>query len=143
MYPVSLIAKYIIHYSASQSKTVSNLRLQKILYFVQAEFLVSKKEPCFEEELYAWNFGPVVPCVYHEYKVYGGASIPPPDNEVFYHISSDDRQLINEIVDQCNRYSTSFLVQLTHNQEPWKKAFNYSVDHVISKSSIRNFFNED
>jgi len=56
--------------------SVSNLKLQKILYFIQAEFLVVKGIPCFEEEIIAWGFGPVVLEVYHEYKVYGAAGIP-------------------------------------------------------------------
>ena len=49
--------------------------MQKILYFIQAEFLVSENEPCFYEEIEAWNFGPVVPEVYHVYKIFGGSNI--------------------------------------------------------------------
>jgi len=76
MYSAINVAKYIIMRCNQQHKTISNLKLQKILYFVQAEFLVEKDSACFKEEIEAWDFGPVVPAVYHKYKVYGCASIP-------------------------------------------------------------------
>ena len=58
------IAEYIIYREASQGRTVSNLRLQKLLYFVQAQFIVQKDAPCFTERMEAWDYGPVVPEVY-------------------------------------------------------------------------------
>ena len=53
MYSALDIAKYIIDYSYDRNNSVSNLRLQKILYFVQAEFLVATGHPCFEETIQA------------------------------------------------------------------------------------------
>ena len=143
MYRASEIARYVIDYSYDQKKTVSNLRLQKILYFIQAEFLVSKGMPCFNEEILAWNLGPVVPRIYHEYKMYGSASIPASGTDgQYYGIENQDIELINEIIDQCNRYSTSRLVQLTHNQDPWIVAFNSNTNNVITNESILRYFGE-
>ena len=143
MYRASRIARYIIDYSCDQGKTVSNLRLQKVLYFVQAEFLVSKGEPCFAEEIRAWNLGPVVPGVYQEYKMYGSAPIPSNGTRgESYGIAPDDVELINDIVDQCNKYSTSRLVQLTHEQDPWISAFNSHFNNIISNESIKRYFSE-
>lgn len=144
MYIANNIARYIIDYSWDKGKTVSNLRLQKILYFVQAEFLVTKDHPCFEENIYAWDFGPVVPHVYYEYKMYGGASIPSngtDGNE--YGISVEDKKMINDMVDQCNNYSTSALVRITHNQEPWKYAMEMTTSRIISTESIKEYFSEE
>lgn len=75
MYSVVDISRYIIHYCKQQGYYISNLKLQKILYFVQAEFLVELHAPCFSEEIEAWDFGPVVPEVYHEYKHFGSSNI--------------------------------------------------------------------
>lgn len=41
------IAAYIVQYCHETGTIVSNLKLQKILYFLQAEFLVNKDECCF------------------------------------------------------------------------------------------------
>ena len=76
MYNVLDVARYIIWYCKKKGYSISNLKLQKILYFVQAEFLVSVGSPCFAEEIEAWDFGPVVPEVYHEFKIFGSADIP-------------------------------------------------------------------
>ena len=141
IYPVERIAKYIIKYSSENLKYVSNLRLQKILYFVQAEFLVSKNEPCFREDIYAWQYGPVVPSVYNKYRIFGSMSIPAEETDLdSYKILDDDKFIINEVVDECNKYSTTYLVQLTHEQKPWKAAIAKGVDHIISKDSIKNYF---
>ena len=76
MHSASLIAKYIIERCDHYNQTISNLKLQKILYFVQAEFLVEENRRCFFEEIEAWDYGPVVPNVYRKYKMYGAANIP-------------------------------------------------------------------
>lgn len=144
MYRALSVARYIIERCHSQNRTISNLKLQKILYFVQAEFLVSTNQPCFAEEIEAWDFGPVVPEVYQEYKIFGSANIP-----VFRRgvgsitISRDDQELINGIVDECAQYSASALVDITHRQTPWIEAYNRpGYNNVISKESIREYFAE-
>lgn len=137
------IAKYVVDYSFDRKKTVSNLRLQKILYFIQAEFLVSKNIPCFFEDIYAWSLGPVVPEVYREYKIFGSASIPSKGTkDVYYEIMQSDKDLINEMVDQCNEYSTSMLVQFTHEHDPWIRAFKSPVSQKISLDAIKAYFSE-
>ena len=76
MYSAKEVARYIIDYSCDQGRTVSNLRLQKLLYFVQVEFLVNRGKACFKDEIHAWHYGPVVPEVYYEYRMYGPSTIP-------------------------------------------------------------------
>ena len=61
------VARYIINYSNKKDYHISNLKLQKLLYFTQAYYLAftDSHKPCFPERIEAWNFGPVVPEVYH------------------------------------------------------------------------------
>lgn len=144
MYRALTIARYIIEKCNEKNKTISNLKLQKILYFVQANFLVSKNQPCFAEQIEAWDFGPVVPEVYREYKIYGGASIPAFFRSgVISNIAADDKKLIDEMVDSCANYSASALVEITHHQTPWVEAHNKpGKNNVITNESIRKFFAE-
>lgn len=143
MYSAKEIARYIIDYSRDQIRAVSNLRLQKLLYFVQAEFLISTGMPCFYEDMYAWSFGPVVPEVYQEYKIFSGASIPSSGTAgKYYGIAEADKMVINEMVDHCAQYSTSQLVEFTHNQDPWINAYR-SHDGLISKDAIKKYFSEE
>ena len=96
------VARYIINHEAQQGRTVSNLRLQKLLYFVQVQFVVNGHDasPCFNEKMEAWGFGPVVREVYYEYRYYGGAVIPP-DRNFSTTITPRDQNMIDEILDYC------------------------------------------
>lgn len=156
-YNVLDVARYIINYGNDNNCNISNLRLQKILYFVQATFYMDKNEPCFNEEIEAWDFGPVIPEVYHEYKRYGRNEIPHigeyidfskgvwEATEMAYNeniIDEGDRELINEVIDSSRQYSTNELVEITHDQSPWKNAYVRGWNNVISKESIKEYFIE-
>ena len=143
MYSASLVAKYIIRRCDELDRTISNLKLQKILYFVQAEFLVDTGKPCFGETIEAWAFGPVVPEVYREYKVYGSANIPVNNSEIVRSISQADKNRIFGIVDECSQYSASTLVEITHHQTPWIEAYKPGYNNPISNESILKYFSEE
>lgn len=146
MYRATDIAKYIIQKYYSEGRTVSNLKLQKLLYFVQAEFLVSKDEPCFREKIEAWDFGPVVPEVYREFKIFGGANIPVFGKPLRYgYIEESDKKLIDGILDDCAPYSAAALVEITHHQSPWKEAYyeKGGKNNEITTKSIKEYFSRD
>ena len=54
-----------------------------------------------------------------------------------------DRPIINEMVDQCAEYSASALVELTHNQDPWRNAYRKGYNNIINQEAIRAYFDED
>lgn len=148
MYNALSVAYHIIDYCNEQGSGISNLKLQKILYFVQAEFLVSTptNRPCFKDKIEAWDFGPVVPNVYHQYKLFGSSIIPVGVNDAlapyFEEISLDDQIMINSIVDDASRYTASQLVQITHNQAPWRNAYRRGFNNEITNASILDYFRE-
>lgn len=159
MYNVLDVSRYIINYSNRKDYDISNLKLQKLLYFVQAFFLVFtlSGEECFPEEIEAWDFGPVVPEAYREYKQCGSGNIPPIssyiefNNDNIFHskkedyteecIKKSDRILINDVVDAFADYTATDLVELTHAQSPWQDAYVRHQNNIITKESIRGYFN--
>lgn len=60
--------------------SISNLKLQKLLYYAQGSYLALTNEPLFNENILAWKHGPVVNEVYQVYKKYGSDGIP--DNQL-------------------------------------------------------------
>ena len=46
------------------------------------------------------------------------------------------------MIDECSDYSAAELVSLTHKQAPWKKAYKKYYNNVISKESIREYFED-
>ena len=138
-YNVFEIARYIIYHETQSGRYVNNLRLQKLLYFVQAKYLVEKEKPLFEERMEAWNFGPVVPKVYREYSYYGLNHIFCYDETDDFLIDSDTKKIINSMLDSCSEYATSTLVDIIHGQEPWIHAHK-SDDRVITPLAIYSYF---
>lgn len=156
-YPVRDVSHYIIVYSNKKDYGVSNLKLQKLLYFVQAFFLINDCPPCFDEKIEAWDFGPVVPEIYREYKRYGGMDIPTIDyyvkfdkkniwntERIYYEdiISDDDKEMIQAVVDKFAHCSATFLVNLTHNQDPWINAYVNGQRNEITKEDIKRYFEQ-
>lgn len=158
MLDVINVARYIINYSNQKEYGISNLRLQKLLYFVQAYYLAFTEvgTPCFNDEIEAWDFGPVVPRVYQEFKRFGSGNIPTITSYIVFDdediwsahsvefdnetIPKCDRERINKVVDKFSSYSTTSLVSLTHNQRPWRDAYSGINNGIISKESIKEYF---
>lgn len=158
MLDVINVARYIINYSNQKEYGISNLRLQKLLYFVQAYYLAFTEvgNPCFNDEIEAWDFGPVVPRVYQEFKRFGSGNIPTITSYIVFDdediwsahsvefdnetIPKCDRERINKVVDKFSSYSTTSLVSLTHNQRPWRDAYSGINNGIISKESIKEYF---
>lgn len=132
------IAEYIIGYANKKNYSISNLKLQKILYFIQAQFLVSFNKACFVDYIEAWDFGPVVRSVYNKYKRYGSANIYLGSLNLEVQMSFHEINAIQLVVDKCALYSANQLVDITHNQDPWKNA--YCKSGIIYNQDIKNYF---
>ena len=74
MYSAMDIARYIVDKCTNDGCPISNLQLQKILYFIQRDYL-KKDSQAYSEEIQAWQFGPVVPDVYYRYCGFGAMPI--------------------------------------------------------------------
>ena len=138
-YTALQVAKYIIQTVHKMDGSISNLKLQKVLYLVQARFLVSTGKGCFYDPIIAWQIGPVVPAVYHEYAAFLSASIPCTYKDTPIWIAPNDAKLINEMIDFTWDMSVTYLTWLTQNQTPWMKT---PTGHPINPQEIYEFFKE-
>lgn len=123
------------------SSPVTNLRIQKLLYFIQAAFLEELDQLCFRARMEAWHYGPVIPEVYKRYRGYGSFSIEPrhfPGLELA-GFRLNHRDLIEEVLNECREMSTSHLVEITHRQAPWNRSYQQDNDE-ITEASLRNYF---
>lgn len=107
------IAKYLINKSTIENHPISNLKLQKLLYFVQREFLVTEDRPLFTQPIEAWMYGPVVDEVYG---TFCGQGADPIKKEFDTNIDNYSKQII-DIVLKNNMYKKPWeLVQETHKK---------------------------
>ncbi len=125
MYSVIEIAKYVITYCMIQGAPISNLQLQKILYYLQVYYM-RQGEPLFPEEIYAWQHGPVVPEVYFMFSGYGAAKI---QNIYVTTIEEIDLNLIQPIIEKLRKIDPWTLVDMTHRKgQPWDRVYNDRID---------------
>ena len=141
MIPALRAAYYIINQCNARGVSISNLKLQKIMYFVQGQFLVSTGGPCFPEDIEARDYGPVVSKVYTKFRVYGGASIP--YQGAAEPLTEGDMAIIDMVLDHCAHYSATMLLKITLRQTPWKISYRQGENAVIPTEAIREFFEED
>lgn len=150
------IANYIVNYSIECDCPVSNLKLQKLLYYVQAASLVKTGSSIFNDNISAWRYGPVVESVYHNFKVY----VNKPIDEriitkfVFFDfmatkeydpkkiIKKNDRMLIENIVDSYRDKSAMYMVRKTHSEDPWKNAFRAGEDYIKTED-MRKYYSTE
>lgn len=155
MYAAVDIANYVVNYVKDHGEHISNLKLQKILYYIQAAFLCEKGKGCFSDPIMCWRHGPVVQSVYNKFSSYGGEEIPrqiQSDRLVFKDgrlqiekcdvkqiaIKPNDRNLIDQVVDGLMPYGAWYLVDRTHEEDPWLELENYNEE--ITPLSIKRYF---
>lgn len=122
------------------SEPISNMKLQKLLYYEQGYHLACFDEPLFNEDIEAWKFGPVVPQIYEKYKCHQDQPIMPEDGEV--QMSGQHYELFYNVFTFFNKYSAFGLMEKTHNELPWLETSKNGSEfnHVIPKALISEFF---
>lgn len=136
------VATALINLSHDKHRPVSNLKLQKLLYYAQAWYLVFHRDPLFDEEIQAWVHGPVVPTVFRRYKDFKWSPISPqPPSDVSHNVMEH----LNEVWRVYGKASGYELEKLTHAENPWRDAraglpSDASSHRVISKGSMRRFY---
>ena len=115
---------------------ITNLKLQKLLYYAQGMNLALNDECLFADPIVAWSYGPVVESVYDTYKVNGSDSIkvfePPADN---FTDAEEDALYLTQ--DAFGQYSAWKLSEMTHTEAPWQ---NTARNQIISVNTIREYF---
>ena len=125
----------------SGNNDLTNLKLQKLLYFAQAEHLQKYNGvPLFSEEIHAWKYGPVVPEVYNWLKDNGSLVITEFDADLddTDTIPADKREFLDNVWDKYGNLSAWSLVQMTHKQgSAWDRIYHSdNCDRTIPLAQI-------
>jgi len=133
------VAKYFLSLTDEDAgDLISNLKLQKLVYYAQGFHLALYGEPLFKERIEAWTHGPVAPELYHTYKDLGANAIPRPTDMDFSIYDERTRELLDEVHQVHGQFSAWKLRNMTHDEPPWKIAI--SNGGVITPSSMQEFF---
>lgn len=117
---------------------ITNLKLQKMLYFAQATHLALFNKPLFEDEIQAWSLGPVVPSAYFAFK---GAQNEPIDASLGNCSDEEVEKFLEVVWKLFGKYSASELVEMTHRHKPWLDVYKDNVQNIpITQESIKSYY---
>ena len=117
---------------------LSNLKLQKLVYYAQGFHLAMKDgEPLFDEPIEAWAQGPAVPSLYQEFKVHGSGGLPLPEPFDPARFDEETREILDEVWNVYGQFSAWKLRDMTHEEPPWKEAV---LGGPISREVMRHYF---
>ena len=123
----------VMKYNSADELT--NLKIQKLLYYAQGCSLASLGKALFEEDIVAWKHGPVVENVYHKYHHYGRSGIT--DIPEYPALDPEIELLLINTYNTFAKYSAWELANLTHKEDPWKYTMP---NETMSLTVIKNYF---
>ena len=128
----------------SEKISMTCKRLQKLLYFSEAEYMRRNSgEPMFSEDFFAWPSGPVIPSVYGRFAQFQNGEMTTVDGE-HTPLTDNMKDVIDFIFDKTINIDTLDLVEKSHVQGgPWSLVFDNSDpkhEQIITKASIYKYY---
>lgn len=130
------VANFVLDTCESLGRPVTNLSLQKLVYFCHSLTLATTGKPLISERFEAWQHGPVMPYLYREFKAYGDAPIRSRATKLDkqtggrmtarYSFSESLENLLRSITTTYSALTAYQLVQISHEPGgPWDVVWNH------------------
>lgn len=158
-YDAKAVANYFLDKAESSGTTLTPMKLQKLVFFAHGWHLGLNDEPLISDPIEAWQFGPVVPSLYHEFKHERAGAITGRatelDLEDFKYqaptVRDDDigaKKLMDSVWNTYGKLTAVQLSNLTHlPNSPWdlaRKKYDGDMRSVpIDDDLIRTYFRQE
>lgn len=149
------LCNLFLDWSESDGIPLSPMKLQKLLYFCHADYLAEFQLPLLKQSFEAWDFGPVVPSIYREFKKFGDKAVvgrattfdPVTASSAVSATSFTPEflQTLRYLFDRYKSFSAITLSHLSHMPRgPWRHARSLfanglNADRKISDDMILRF----
>jgi uncharacterized phage-associated protein len=149
------IANFILDFCDAHGRAVTNLSLQKLVFFCHAWSLIELGKPLIRQKFEAWQFGPVLQYLYRDFKTFDSSPINvrakrlDPNRghleTVAYGFDSETESLLRAVLDFYSRLSAGALVSLTHVKDgPWDRVWNHpgklNPGMTIDENAIEEYY---
>lgn len=137
MYSVKQIANWILDYADRRGLTLSNMSLNKLVYFAYEYALVTSGRKITGAKIEAWDHGPVFREIYSSFKKFGSDDIT--DRATRYNpitnsvemvepdIAPEDEKIIIEALEPMIRLPAFILREISHDdQGPWSSVWHHT-----------------
>jgi uncharacterized phage-associated protein len=130
---VRAVANFVLAQAFRDGREVSNLSLNKIIYFLHAAFLHQFQKPLVTAKIEAWNHGPVFREIYHQFKRFGPGNITElarrlnpisgQYEQADGNFSTQEQEFLRTQCAELLKVSAGRLVDMSHVPDgPWHKA---------------------
>lgn len=123
--------------------TKTNLQVQKMTYIAHGYMLAIHDVPLIRDRVEAWQHGPVIPKIYHEYKRWRSGVIgrirykPDPFTDI-------ESELLMAVFTNYGKYCGYYLSQITHRDgdvsTPWAQCYVASTNMPIPNSITQAYY---
>lgn len=119
-YSANAVAQYLLTKADPDvGEVITNLKLQKLLYYAQGLHLGFYGSPLFLDPVEAWMHGPVVRDIYFKYNIHGAAPFEPDQDFAYEALDEDTREFLDEVYEVYGQFSAWKLRDMTHAEPPW------------------------
>lgn len=150
-YDANIVTDYVImSLNGDERFSLINLKLQKLVYYIQAWALGIEGTPMMDAKFEAWVHGPVCRPLYERFKTskslysfIGKDDVN--DSSAAGKIADEDKDFINYILENYACYSGTQLESMTHKEQPWIEARNGAApmehcENEISELSMKLYY---
>lgn len=130
MYAVVNVASYIFYrYQNEYGIKIDEMKLHKLLYYVQRESFIQTGKPLFDEQFQAWKFGPVMVEIRMHYK-----------NDDFHKcdLNEDACCTVDKVFAKYARTRSWSLSMMSHEEVSWKNARKGIAEGVNGNAFMSN-----
>ncbi|MBE9466397.1 Panacea domain-containing protein [Dyadobacter subterraneus] len=151
MVSAEVIAKEFVNKGIEEGDPVTQMKLQKMVFFAQGLHLALHQEILCNEPFYAWKFGPVVPSIYQLYKKWGSSPIvekaATPESANTNNadlLTSSERETLDYTWEITKNLDGITLSNWSHAaNSPWAQAYAKGENTIISNSIIKEYFEQN
>jgi uncharacterized phage-associated protein len=144
---INQVADYVCFRLNDAGSPPSQLKLHKLLYYIQAWNLALYDEPLLDEKFQAWIHGPVSRTIYDRFKNTKNmfSSITEEDIHDYAKLPQSTIYHIDEVLEAYGDFSGTQLEELTHQEDPWinaRKGLNRfdRAERIISEEDMKNYY---
>ncbi|MBU4370199.1 DUF4065 domain-containing protein [Patescibacteria group bacterium] len=143
------VADYFLAFANETEDPITNLKLQKLVYYAQAWHLANYSKPLFDADFEAWVHGPVIPSLYFSYQKYGPSLIESDFKmeDVKKRFTPEAAKFLREVAKIYMPYGAYHLERMTHQEDPWNNARGHcepdeKCESIIPKDSMKKYYGE-
>jgi uncharacterized phage-associated protein len=139
------VAQYILDQRLAAGDRLTPMQLIKLAYIAQGYMLGKHGRPLFDEPVEAWQYGPVVPSVYHAVKHFRSSPVTTiPDAPSDYEFSVDERSIMDTVAKEYGPHGGVVLSTATHQPgTPWHQTWSaLGKNAEISNDLIEDFYSD-